>query len=154
MQLPALPAPNPEVVEEELVEISTGVDGPSFNELAQLDLFIDQELFEDAFVILGRLEASYPGDADLAERRRTLDGLAVEEAPAVVERTKAPAGVVEVAAARPPVEPTKINEPIHASHEIFGDEEPEEYFDLAKELEDGAGRGRGHGGRGDRARQG
>ncbi|TFG40382.1 MAG: tetratricopeptide repeat protein [Candidatus Aminicenantes bacterium] len=132
----AATAAEPEVVEEELVEISTGVDGPSFNELAQLDLFIDQELYEDAFVILDRLEASYPGDADLADRRRKLDGLAVKEAPAPVETAQPPAKVVEVAVARPPVKPTKTIEPIQTSNDLFDEEEPEKYFDLAKELEE------------------
>jgi len=56
-----------EILEEELVEISAGGSGPSFNDIAQLDLFIDQELFEDAAMILDRLEADFPEDPDRSE---------------------------------------------------------------------------------------
>ncbi len=125
-----------EIVEEELVEISTDVDGPSFNELAQLDLFIDQELFEDAAAILDRLENDYPGDSDLGIRRQKLDSLGV---------TATPAPAVEVpSAVKPPVvfgEPVRppaavAVEPPRESEDIFADEPVEEYIDLAKELED------------------
>ncbi len=126
-----------EVVEEELVELSTEVEGPSFNELAQLDLFIDQELFEDAGGILDRLEASYPDDPDLADRRRKLEDLRAQEAPEVVEEPPAPSvEVVEIAPVDPPAAPTPVAELNLTSDEIFGDEAPEEYIDLARELEE------------------
>jgi tetratricopeptide (TPR) repeat protein len=118
----------PEVVEEELVELSSGADGPSFNELAQLDLFIEQELLDDAVTILDRLDKEYPGDPDLARRRTMLiDRLAEarggkgDEAPPPEAREASP----EVE--RPPAAP----EPPAAA-----DDEPSgEYIDLAKELE-------------------
>ena len=115
-----------EVVEEELVEISTGVDGPSFNELAQLDLFIDQELFEDAFGILTRLEIDHPEDPDLADRRQRLAELGI------TTEAAAPAGISEPA--EPPV-PAAV-ESVQDPDDIFADKEPEEYIDLAKELEE------------------
>ncbi len=125
-----------EIVEEELVEISSDVGGPSFNQLAQLDLFIDQELFEDAVGILDRLENDYPGDADLAIRRNKLDGLGVTA-------ISAPAAEVPSAVA-PPIAPGESTRPPAAvaveppppSEDIFDDEPVEEYIDLAKELEE------------------
>ena len=124
------------LIEEELVELSTDVDGPSFNELAQLDLFIEQELFEDAVGILAGLENNYPDDPDLALRRQKLDDLGV---------TAKPAASVEVPAVVAP--PTDFGEPVRPpapiavepprpSEDIFDDEPAEEYIDLAKELED------------------
>ncbi|MGD8440707.1 MAG: tetratricopeptide repeat protein [Holophagae bacterium] len=123
---PELPQPaepvelEPEVVEEELVEISSGVDGPSQSELAQLDLFIEQELLDDAVTILDRLDKEYPGDADLAERRtRLVDSLAAANAGGSAAPPSEPQPPIEPPAPVPPAEP----EPV------------EEYIDLAKELE-------------------
>ena len=124
------------LIEEELVELSTDVDGPSFNELAQLDLFIEQELFEDAVGILAGLENDYPDDPDLAIRRQKLDDLGVTAKPA--------AGVEVPEAVAPPTdfaEPVRPPAPVAAeqsppSEDIFGDEPAEEYIDLAKELEE------------------
>ena len=112
----------PEPVEEELVEISAVGDGPTSGELAQLDLFIDQELFDDALRILDGLEADYPGDDGLAERRRHLDELGASPAKAV------PTFGAEV----PKPEPVKPPAPVE---ELFGDAAEEQYIDLAKELE-------------------
>jgi len=125
-----------ELVEEELVELSTDVDGPSFNELAQLDLFIEQELFEDAVGILAGLESDYPGDADLKIRRQKLDGLGVTaiSAPAVEVPTAVAPPVEFGEPAQPPA--AVAVEPPQPSEEIFDDEPAEEYIDLAKELED------------------
>jgi tetratricopeptide (TPR) repeat protein len=134
--IPDEPVADSVVVEEELVEISTGVDGPSFSEMAQLDLFIDQELFDDAFGILDRLDADYPDDPDLADRRRKLEALAMPGAPPEAEKPAASAAVNEVAAVRPPVEPAAPPEPIPTPDGIFADDGPEEYIDLAKELEE------------------
>jgi len=125
-----------EVVEEELVEINTGVDGPSFNEMAQLDLFIDQELYDDAIGILDRLDVVYPDDPDLADRRRKLETLGARSAPAEVEEPIASAEVNEVAAAGPPVEPMGPPEPTRTPDGIFADDGPGEYIDLARELEE------------------
>jgi pilus assembly protein FimV len=124
------------LIEDELIELSTDVDGPSFNELAQLDLFIDQELFDDAVGILAGLENDYPDDPDLALRRQKLDDLGVTaestvdvEVPAAVAP---PTGFAEPV--RPPA-PLAV-EPPQSSDDIFDDEPAEEYIDLAKELED------------------
>ena len=112
----------PEVVEEELVEITSGVDGPSQSELAQLDLFIEQELLDDAVTILDRLDKEYPGDAELAERRtRLVDSLAAASA--------ATDGAALPSEPQAPVEPPA---PAPAEPEP---EPAEEYIDLAKELE-------------------
>ena len=135
-----------EMVEEELVELSAGADGPSFNDLAQLDLFIDQELFEDAIVILERLEADFPGDSDLAYRRTSLvdagflaqtpvDAVPAEE---TIEQAP-PSRPVEVEPIAQAVEvsaPEAAPEPTGHADEIFDDEQPVEYIDLAKELEE------------------
>ena len=112
----------PEPVEEELVEISAVGDGPTSGELAQLDLFIDQELFEDAFRILDGLEADYPGDDGLAERRRRLDQLGASPAKAAPTPD---AGVPRSEPVRPPA----------PAEELFDESEEEQYIDLAKELE-------------------
>jgi len=124
-----------EVVEEDLVEISTGSDGPSFNELAQLDLFIDQELLEDAAGILERLEADYPGDSDLVERRQTLEGLGAMDQPAAVKEVGAPKEVAEPAAVSKPAKPV-VDETIQTSSDIFEEDGAGDYIDLAKELEE------------------
>jgi len=125
-----------ELVEEELVELSTDVDGPSFNELAQLDLFIEQELFEDAVGILAGLENDYPGDPDLANRRKKLDDLGVAaESTAEVAIPEAVAPPTDFGEAVRPPAPVAV-EPPQTSEDIFEDEPAEEYIDLAKELED------------------
>jgi len=114
--------PEPEVVEEELVEISAGPEGPTPSELAQIDLFIEQELYQDAHGVLERLQADYPNDADLVERRRRLDVLEA--------RRKAPPVKRDVEVPRPG--PVKSPE---SPDELFGEESGDEYIDLAKELE-------------------
>lgn len=104
---------------DELVEIAAGVEGPPEGDLAQLDLFIDQELYEDAAAVLDRLEEDFPGDPELATRRNVLDAAA--------------ATVAETATAgrQPQVEP-----PAPEVEELFGDDEDVDYVDLAKELEE------------------
>ncbi|MEX1312278.1 MAG: tetratricopeptide repeat protein, partial [Candidatus Sulfomarinibacteraceae bacterium] len=131
-----------ETIDDEMVELSAGADGPSFNELAQLDLFIDQELFEDAIVILERLEADFPDDPDLAERRTALveaGSLASGQAGSAASKPVAPprsterqepVGAAGPARSQPPEEPAQ-----HVA-DIFDDEEPVDYIDLAKELEE------------------
>jgi len=169
LKTPAVQAESPvaeavveeELAEEELVEISTGGDGPSFNELAQLDLFIEQELFEDALAILVRLEGEYPDDPDLVGRRQRLEDLGAMDQPATIDQPVEDADVVETVEvaeltehvepvetvvpveavrpveAKPPAEPVAAVEPVQSPDDIFDDEEPEEeYFDLAKELEE------------------
>ncbi len=134
----SLPVAEAEVVEEELVEISAGVDGPSFNELAQLDLFIDQELFDDAVGILGRLEDSYPGDPDLALRRQTLEDRGVTGGSAAAAAVEAPPAVMSRARPVEPVRPPApvAFEPKPSSDDIFDDAPDGDYIDLAKELEE------------------
>jgi tetratricopeptide (TPR) repeat protein len=137
------PEPEPEVVDEELVEISGGIDGPSFNELAQLDLFIDQELFEDALKILDRLETDFPDDPDLAKRRQQLAGVTipepveqaeeeVSEIPVTPTGTPTPEPVAEPPAPQPEPVPAA---PVQSAEPLFGSEQGEDFVDLAKELE-------------------
>ncbi|MEE4272631.1 MAG: tetratricopeptide repeat protein [Thermoanaerobaculales bacterium] len=115
-----------EVVEEDLVEINAVVSGPSFNDLAQLDLFIDQELFEDAASILDRLEADFPGDPDLAERRQQL--AKVDASPAVADEPPAEEPAVRAPVSEPPAAET--------ADAIFGGDNEDGFIDLAKELEE------------------
>lgn len=102
-------AAEPEPVEEELVEISDDVVGPSVRDLEQLDFFVSQELYDDALRILDRLEEEFPGDAELESRRGELKtkGLLLEPEAAVGGE---------------------------AADELFAEEE--EFIDLAKELEE------------------
>ena len=141
-----------EFVEEELVEISAGADGPSVNELAQLDLFIEQELLEDAVVILVRLEGEFPDDPDLAKRRQELEGLGAMDQPATSDEVVEDLEVVEIAepfeedepkevgrpaeVSRPPAASVAAVEPVQSPDDLFDDEGPEDYIDLAKELEE------------------
>ncbi len=141
-----------EFVEEELVEISAGADGPSINELAQLDLFIEQELLEDAVVILDRLEGEFPDDPDLAKRRQMLEGLGAMDHPVTSDEAVGDLEVVEIAepleedepeevegpveVSRPSAAPVAAVEPVQSPDDLFDDEGPEEYIDLAKELEE------------------
>ncbi len=92
---------------EELVEISDAFGGPPIGELQQLDLFIQQELYEDAVRILERLEADHPRSQELAERRLRLKskGVLLDDVPAATE----------------------------APEDLFADED--DYIDLAAELE-------------------
>jgi len=134
-----------EMVEEELVELNAGADGPSFNDLAQLDLFIDQELFEDAVMVLERLEVDFPDDPDLANRRAGLvkaGYLARTPGASAIAQPPDPAPRVEPIEAVPPVKdiespaPETSAAPVQHADEIFDDEKPVEYIDLAKELEE------------------
>ena len=132
-----------ELVEEELVEISAGVDGPSFNELAQLDLFVEQELLEDAVVILARLEAEYPDDSDLAVRRQKLEDLGAMDQPTATDGVPEDVGVAELTEVVEPLEESDSAgvgrtpvEPVRSPDDIFDDEQPDDYIDLAKELEE------------------
>jgi tetratricopeptide (TPR) repeat protein len=101
------PPPVEDEADEELVELTGAFAGPPLQELKQLDFFIDQELHEDALRLLEHLEAEYPGDADVAQRRLALKskGVLLED---VVQTSEGP-------------------------EELFADEE--EYIDLARELE-------------------
>jgi len=94
---------------DELVELTDSFAGPSTGDVQQLDFFIEQELFEDALRLLDDLEAEFPEDAELAERRLRLKskGVLLEE----VHSEKQP-----------------------VSEELFADED--EYIDLAAELEE------------------
>ena len=103
---PVAPARKAEPPREELVEISSFA-GPPLDDLQQIDFFIQQELFDDALRLVDRLMQEYPSDAELAERRLTLKakGVLVDE---VTETGEAP-------------------------DDLFAEEE--QFFDLAKELE-------------------
>jgi tetratricopeptide (TPR) repeat protein len=93
---------------EELVEISDSFAGPSMNDLQQIDFFIEQELFDDALRMLGTLEQDFPDDREVEERRLKLKskGVLLEE--------------------------VSVGE--EAPEDLFAEEE--DYFDLAKELEE------------------
>ncbi len=95
--------------EEEMVEMTSAVSGPPPAELEQVDFFIAQELYDDAVRMVTRLEADYPDDGEVAERRLVLKSKGV-----VLE---------ELAPATPGEQP----------EDLFAEEE--EYIDLAKELE-------------------
>ncbi len=103
------PTVAPEPVEEELVEISDEVVGPSVRDLEQLDFFVSQELYDDALRMLERLEMEFPGDAELESRRSELQtkGLLLGPEAAVAGEE---------------------------ADELFAEEE--EFIDLAKELEE------------------
>ncbi len=102
-------APQRELVEEELVEITDHLAGPPLRDLEQLDFLTSQALYDDALRMLEQLEASFPGDAELESRRAELGakGLLLEQ------------------------EPGKREE---AADELFDEEEG--FIDLAKELEE------------------
>ncbi len=136
-------------VEEELVEISAEAEGPSFNELAQLDLFVEQELLEDAVMILARLEGEYPGDSDLAKRRQQLEDLGAMDQPATADTEMEDVGPAELTEFVDPVEDgaaaevsqsveggRKSVEPVQSPDDLFDDDQSEDYIDLAKELEE------------------
>ncbi len=97
-----------EVEADVMVEISDSFSGPPLSELQQIDFFIQQELHEDALRLLGRLEVTYPNDAEIAQRRLTLKskGVLLEE---VVVAPESP-------------------------EDLFSEED--EFFDLARELEE------------------
>ncbi|HHQ48644.1 MAG TPA: tetratricopeptide repeat protein [Acidobacteria bacterium] len=92
----------------ELLDITGVVEGPRVSDLERLDFFISEELFQDAAHILEDLEARYPGDPELAQRRRRLKEC----------------GVILMEAPEPGGEPAE---------ELFSEEEM--YVDLASELE-------------------
>lgn len=92
---------------EELVEISDSVTGPPESDLAQIDFFLEQSLYEDALKALRELESRYPDDPELGIRRMALKskGVLLEE-----------------------LAPTAAD-----PEDLFGDED--HYIDLAQELE-------------------
>jgi tetratricopeptide (TPR) repeat protein len=133
-------AVEPEAVEEELVEITAGVDGPATSELAELDLFVEQQLLVDAVDVLERLESEYPDDHELAVRRQRLESLGAwdEASPVEAEPVSAPAATEQPSAsARPGRFPvSEVEAPREKSPEdLFDEEVAEEYIDLASELE-------------------
>jgi len=93
---------------EEMVELATTVVGPPIGDLQQIDLFISQELFDDAVRVLEGLEEEFPDDPDVAERQLTLKSKGVLFEDVTAEAAEEP-------------------------EELFAEEE--EYIDLARELE-------------------
>ena len=83
---------------------------PFQEDLAQLDLFIDQDLHQDAIRLLGQLEGDYADHPEIMDRRTQLKakGVLLEEVVAVVNQ---------------------------GPEQLFADEE-ESFVDLAKELEE------------------
>jgi hypothetical protein len=151
-----------EVVDEDLVEIFAEDMRPSLNDLAQLDLFIEQELFDDAVSILERLEAEFPDALDLAERREKLGELGAWDRAAEVDLGSEATGG-DAASAAAPVVQTQVSpprspevEPVSVREEIFEESGDGDFIDLAKELEEelaeeeamveeATGRGKGRG---------
>ena len=102
-------APVPASPQEELVEITDSLVRAGSGELEQVDFFIEQELYDDAMRMLDGLQREFPDDPEVAERRLVLKA--------------------KGAAAR-----RGVGGSDEASEELFADEE--DYFDLAKELEE------------------
>jgi tetratricopeptide (TPR) repeat protein len=135
------------VVEDDLVEISTGFAGPPSSELAQLDLFIQQDLLDDAVGILVRLEADYPEDPELADRREHLEAVGAMDEVTTAERTeeeekeareeeapKEPKEEAKEVEVQPPVDDDQDGIEL-SSDDLFAEEPEDDYIDLAKELE-------------------
>jgi tetratricopeptide (TPR) repeat protein len=106
-EMPEDPTPSESGIDD-LVELTDSLVGPSTGDVEQLDFFIQQELLDDALVLLSRLEADHPDDADLGQRR-----LILKQKGVLLDQMA------------PPVE--------EASEDLFADEE--DYIDLAAELE-------------------
>ncbi|NWF99856.1 MAG: tetratricopeptide repeat protein [Thermoanaerobaculaceae bacterium] len=104
---PPAPAPEPVPAPVELVDIGEVLAGPDESQLREVDFFIQQGLLDEAARQLGRIEAEYPGHAEVASRRALLKARGWEEKPA------------------PPKE--------GSAAELFSEEE--QFFDLARELE-------------------
>ena len=100
--------PEVDVDQEEMVDISEHLSGPSLDDLQQFDFFVEQELYDDARRILASLEEDHPGDPEVTRRRSTLTshGVVEEQVPAANE----------------------------GAEDLFADED--EYIDLARELEE------------------
>jgi tetratricopeptide (TPR) repeat protein len=122
------------VLEDDLVEISTGFAGPPASELAQLDLFIQQELLDDAVGILKRLEADYPEDSELADRREHLEAVGAMDEAAEVESAEEVDEKEIAVEVEPPADESSDRIEL-SSDDLFAEEAEEEYVDLAKELE-------------------
>ncbi len=100
----------PHVEPEEVAAAESDEPIPFQTDLDQLDLFIEQDLHQDAIRLLGQLESDYPGHPEVMDRRTQLKakGVLLEEVVAVVSQ---------------------------GPEELFADEE-ESFIDLAKELEE------------------
>jgi tetratricopeptide (TPR) repeat protein len=85
--------PGPSVEEAIIEEISDDavepVSGPLFDDLRQMDTFLENSLYEDATRLLRRMEAEYPSSSEVAERRMDLKakGFLMEEVPQVAEES-------------------------------------------------------------------
>lgn len=100
----------PPVDSAEVAASETDEPSPPKADMAQLDLFIDQDLHQDAIRLLGQLENEFSGHPEVMDRRAQLKakGVLLEEVVAVVSQ---------------------------GPEELFADEE-ESFVDLAKELEE------------------
>jgi tetratricopeptide (TPR) repeat protein len=140
----ALATPEPEVEEEQL----------SADDLSDIDLYIEQEMFTEAGQKLDDLSARFPGNADLTKRRKRLDAAvaAAEAVAAAAQRAqkaapkpaKAPPPIEEeeLPVAPPPPPPPPAAAPLPPpppamttaqEENLFAEED--NFFDLAAELE-------------------
>lgn len=106
----ALESVEPQAEPEEVAPPEPDEVLPFQDDLAQLDLFIDQDLHQDAIRLLGQLEGDYADHPEIMDRRTQLKakGVLLEEVVAVVSQ---------------------------GPEQLFADEE-ESFVDLAKELEE------------------
>ncbi len=131
--------------------------GPAMEEIGEIDFYIEQELFDEAREKLGALQARYPGNADLIERKERLDRAAAPPPPAappvmpkftppVITRDEIESELLsaipddddfgEPAPPPPPVEtapPPMAAVSMDAEESLFDEED--NFFDLAAELE-------------------
>ncbi|MBI1941458.1 MAG: tetratricopeptide repeat protein [Acidobacteria bacterium] len=114
----APPTPKPPTVEEKEFDLSTDLEAfaaggetpapevaaPAFNfeeSRVEIDFYLDQELFDEARSTVEALEAKYPGDAQVAELRQSIESRLAQPA--------------EASAAAPPLE--SVPEPVLGASE-------------------------------------
>jgi pilus assembly protein FimV len=115
------------------------------DELAEIDFYIEQELFDEARRKLEPLEARFAGDADLAARRERIEAAApaTTDRPAVLSRDEIESELLsaipdddeELAAEATPStrDAAAMSAAVVQEENLFADED--NFFDLAAELE-------------------
>jgi len=158
---PEAPAPVEEFsfsppTEQPVFEPAPFTETPSADELRELDFYIEQELFDEARAKLDALDAQFPGDAALQQRRTryqaAVDSITASAppsadsfAPPVLSRDEIESELLSALpdddddfftpAPPPPPPPPRATAPPPPVHEenLFADED--DFFDLAAELE-------------------
>jgi tetratricopeptide (TPR) repeat protein len=151
----------PEPVLEEVAETAEpffGVEGldlveePALEDIGEVDFYIEQELFDEARRKVETLEARYPGNADVATRRKRLEAAvsaaaAAAPRPPALSRDEIESELLSAIPDEdeeytpvppPPMPPVEPPAPIMAAslaqeENLFADED--NFFDLAAELE-------------------